>query len=145
MIVGIPNWKQTKFYDIVQESNFKKDVIFTDFVSEDDLVLLYNGATIFLYPSLYEGFGIPPLEAMACGVPVITSNTTSIPEIVGDAAYLMDPLNDKELKEALLRLLSDENLRNDLIEKGFKRVKEFSWQKMAKETLQIYESLEAED
>lgn len=145
VIAGIPNWRQTEFYKTLQESSFKEDIIFTDFISDEDMVLLYNYATVFLYPSLYEGFGIPPLEAMACGVPVITSNTTSIPEIVGDAAFLINPLNDKELKDALLSLLNNEDLRNDLIERGLKRAKEFSWSKMAKETLQIYESLRNEN
>lgn len=145
VIAGIPKWRQTEFYKTVQESSFMEDIIFTDFISEEDMVLLYNYATVFLYPSLYEGFGIPPLEAMACGAPVITSNTTSIPEIVGNAAFLIDPLNDKELKEALLSLLNNEDLRNDLIARGFKRAKEFSWNKMAKETLQIYESLRNEN
>lgn len=141
VIVGIPNWRQTKFYDIANKSMWKNDIIFTDFVSDDDLVLLYNCATIFLYPSLYEGFGIPTLEAMACGVPVIASNTTSIPEIVGDAALLIDPNDGKEFKAALLRLLNDEDLRNELIKRGYERAKVFSWKEMAKETLAVYESI----
>ncbi|MBT9150339.1 MAG: D-inositol 3-phosphate glycosyltransferase [candidate division WS2 bacterium] len=145
LIVGIPNWKQTKFYDIVQESNFKKDVMFTDFVSEDDMILLYNGASMFLYPSLYEGFGMPVLEAMACGVPVITSNITSMPEIAGDAAILINPRNPEELKNSILTLLNDKKLRNDLRERGFRQAKKFSWKKMAKETLEIYESLRNEN
>lgn len=140
-IVGIPNGKQSKFYNIVQESNFKDDVVFTDFVSEDDLVFLYNGATLFLYPSLYEGFGIPPLEAMACGVPVITSRTTSIPEIVGDAALLIDPTNGEELKEALMKLLNEEELRNRLTACGLKQAKKFSWMKMAENTLAAYQQV----
>ena len=139
LIVGIPNWKQTKFYDIVQESNFKKDVIFTDFVSEDDLMLLYNGASIFLYPSLYEGFGMPVLEAMSCGVPVITSNITSMPEIAGDAAILINPRNSKELKSSILTLLNDEKLRNELRKRGFQQAKKFSWKRMAEETLKVYQ------
>ncbi|WP_298199960.1 glycosyltransferase family 1 protein [Desulfosporosinus sp.] len=141
VIVGIPNWKQAKFYNIVQESEYRDDIIFTNFVSEEDLVLLYNSASVFLYPSLYEGFGIPPLEAMACGVPVITSNTTSIPEIVGDAALLINPQNGEELKEALLTILNDKNLRYVLISRGFEQVKKFSWQKMAEKTLEVYNSV----
>ena len=141
LIVGVPNWKQTKFYNIVQKSNFKKDIIFTDFISEDDLILLYNGASIFLYPSLYEGFGMPLLEAMACGTPVITSNVTSMPEIAGDAAFLINPNNGQELKAAVMRLLNDENLRNNLITRGLKQAKEYSWLKTAKKTMAIYETL----
>ena len=141
LIVGIPNGEQAKFYNIIQESHFKEDVIFTDFVSEEDLVFLYNGATIFLYPSSYEGFGIPPLEAMACGVPVITSNATSIPEVVGDAAILINPKNGEELKSALMKLLNEENQRATLIARGLEQARKFSWTKMAEETLMIYESV----
>lgn len=141
LIVGIPNWKQTKFYNIVQESNFKEDIIFADFVSEDDLMLLYNGASIFLYPSLYEGFGMPLLEAMASGTPVVTSNVTSMPEIAGNAAFLINPTNGEELKAAVMKLLNDENLRNNLIARGLKQAKKYSWIKMAKKTLAIYESV----
>jgi glycosyltransferase involved in cell wall biosynthesis len=104
-------------------------------------MLLYNGASIFLYPSLYEGFGIPPLEAMACGAPVVTSNVTSMPEIAGDAAFLINPNNGEELKAAVMKLLNDENLRNNLIARGLKQAKEYSWIKMAKKTLAIYESV----
>jgi len=139
VIVGIPDWKNTRFYDIVQESNFENNVIFTDFISEDDLVLLYNGASIFLYPSLYEGFGMPVLEAMSCGVPVITSNITSMPEIAGDAAILINPRDPEELKSSILTVLNDEKLRNELRELGFKQAKKFSWRRMAEETLKVYQ------
>jgi glycosyltransferase involved in cell wall biosynthesis len=141
VIAGIPNWEKTNFYNIVKNSFCTQDIIFIDFVLEEDLALLYNSAFIFLYPSLYEGFGIPPLEAMACGVPVITSNTTSIPEIVGDAALLINPQNGEELKEALLKIMNDKNLRNTLISRGFEQVKKFSWRKMAEETLGVYRSV----
>ena len=144
LIVGIPKGKQNKFHNIVRESNFKEDVIFTDFVSEEDLAFLYNGAMIFLYPSLYEGFGMPPLEAMACGVPVITANMTSIPEIVGDAALLIDPRNGEELKGALIKLLNDEELRNRLTARGLEQAKKFAWLKMAEETLGVYERVNRE-
>jgi len=140
VIVGIPNWREIKFCKMAKESRYSKDIIFTDFVIEEDLVLLYNGATVFLYPSLYEGFGIPPLEAMACGVPVISSNITSIPEIVGDAAFLINPTNGEELKAAVMKLLNDENVRNNLIARGLKQAKKYSWIKMAKKNLAIYES-----
>ncbi len=138
VIVGMPNWRQTRFYDMVNNSSYRDEIIFTDFVSEEDLVLLYNCADVFLYPSLYEGFGIPLLEAMSCGVPVITSNTTSIPEVVGDTALLINPRDGEELKKALLSLLNDEKLRKDLINRGFEQVKKFSWRKMAEKTLEVY-------
>jgi glycosyltransferase involved in cell wall biosynthesis len=141
LIVGVPNWKQTDFFKVVQQSGFSEDIVFLDFVSEEELALLYNAATVFLYPSLYEGFGIPPLEAMACGVPVITSNTTSIPEVVGDAALLIDPANGEELKSALAKLLDDKGLRDALANRGLEQAKKFSWKKMAEETLDTYEKV----
>jgi glycosyltransferase involved in cell wall biosynthesis len=141
LVVGVSNWKQTGFYNIVRESGFEKDIIFADFVSEDELVLLYNGASVFLYPSLYEGFGMPLLEAMACGTPVITSNVTSMPEIAGDAAFLINPNNGEELKAAVLKLLNDGNLRNDLIARGLKRAGQFSWVRMAEDTLTVYDTV----
>jgi glycosyltransferase involved in cell wall biosynthesis len=141
VIVGIPKWKQTEFYELVLSLQLEKEIIFTDFISQDELVCLYNCATLFLYPSLYEGFGIPPLEAMSCGTPVITSNTTSIPEIVGDAALQINPNSQEELEVAIIKLLRDDSLRNDLMKRGFARAKQFSWRKMAEETLEIYESV----
>jgi glycosyltransferase involved in cell wall biosynthesis len=141
VIVGIPNWKETEFYKLVCSLKLEKEIKFTDFISQNELVCLYNYATLFLYPSLYEGFGIPPLEAMACGTPVITSNTTSIPEIVGDAALQINPNSQEELEAAIIKLLRDDSLRNELIKRGFTRAKQFSWRKMAEETLDIYKSV----
>jgi glycosyltransferase involved in cell wall biosynthesis len=141
VIVGIPNWKKTKFYSMVQESPYKKDIIFTDFIAEGDLVLLYNCATVFLYPSLYEGFGLPTLEAMACGVPVITSSSGAISEMVSDAALLVNTHSGDEIKNALVTLLGSDELRQGLVKKGFERVKNFSWRKMAENTLRVYESV----
>ncbi|MDD5079049.1 MAG: glycosyltransferase family 1 protein [Candidatus Omnitrophica bacterium] len=139
VIVGIPDWKHTKFYNIAQESKCKNDIIFTDFISEEDLVMLYNCASLFLYPSLYEGFGMPVLEAMACGVPVITSNVTSMPETAGDAAILINPRDSEELKGSILNLLNNEKLRDELIKKGLQQAKKFSWKRMAEETLKVYQ------
>ncbi len=140
VIVGIPNWQKTQFCKVVQESPYRKDIIVTDFITKDDLVLLYNNATVFLYPSLYEGFGLPVLEAMSCGVPVITSNATAIPEVAGDAAFLMETLDVDTMKETIATVLENYQLRQNLIEKGFKQVKNFSWRKTATQTLKIYES-----
>ena len=141
VIVGVPHWRQTKFYQMVHKSAFADDFLFTEFLSEEELAFLYSGAKAFLYPSSYEGFGIPLLEAMACGVPVITSNTTSIPEVVGNAALLIDPLDGEELKSALLKILNEEGLREVLISRGLDQAKKFSWIKTAKETLLAYESV----
>ena len=145
VIVGIPNWKQSEFYDLVYLLQCENDVIFTDYVTQEELVCLYNCATLFIYPSLYEGFGIPPLESMACGTPVITSNTTSIPEIVGDAALQIDPNSQEELEVAVYKLLVDHSLRDNLVQRGLVRAKQFSWRRMAEETLDIYKSIIADD
>jgi glycosyltransferase involved in cell wall biosynthesis len=141
LIVGIPNWRRTKFFSDIEGSKFQSEIIFADYVSEADLVDLYNCAKVFLYPSLYEGFGIPLLEAMACGAPVITSNTTSVPEVVGDAALLINPRSGTELGGALMTLLTNEDLRTALISRGRERAKEFSWKKVAEKTLEIYQQV----
>jgi glycosyltransferase involved in cell wall biosynthesis len=116
-------------------------VICTGRVGMSDLRLLYSHADAFVFPSIYEGFGIPVLEAMACGAPVITSNTTSLPEVAGNAALLVNPLNATELAEALSRVLENSALQQELREKGFERVKAFSWSRVARETFALYREL----
>ena len=106
-----------------------------------DLAHVYSGATVFVYPSLFEGFGLPPLEAMACGTPVITSNVSSLPEVVGDAALLADPRSVDELANAMERLLADVGLRRRCREKGLARVAAFTWERTARETLAVYSTL----
>ena len=110
-------------------------VIKTGIVNRDELVDFYNLADLFAFPSLYEGFGIPPLEAMACGTPVISSNTSSLPEVVGDAAITFDPYNVEEIAEALKKGLNDTELRNEIIEKGYKRAERFAVQEIAQQTI----------
>ncbi|NTU72605.1 glycosyltransferase family 4 protein [Candidatus Roizmanbacteria bacterium] len=143
VISGLPDWRDTPLYSMIQKSSLEKHIVFLDFVPEIELMCIYNFAKVFLYPSLYEGFGLPPLEAMSCGVPVITSNTTSIPEIVGNSAMLIDPYSDEAIKNALVLMLNDESLRNIYIERGYNQVKKFSWKKMASETLGIYMELQS--
>jgi len=113
-------------------------VILNNVVSDEDIVALFNGCFCFLFPSLYEGFGLPILEAMNCGAPVITSNLSACPEVAGDAAILVDPKNSGEISDALNQMHDNERLRKSLIEKGFDRVKQFSWDKFAKEMKDIY-------
>ncbi len=110
-------------------------------VSRYVLRLLYSHATAFLFPSLYEGFGFPVLEAMACGAPVITSNVTALPEVAGDAALFMNPHDETDLLKALLRIIEDESLRHTLIAKGLKQANRFTWQRTAEKTLSVYEDL----
>ena len=121
--------------------NLSEDVIFTGFLENSDLPILYNGAEIFVYPSYYEGFGLPPLEAMKCNTPVITSNTTSIPEVTKDSAILIDPLIEDDLSQSMFNLLENHDLRNNLIKKGYKRSLQFSWRQTAMKTLNAYEKI----
>lgn len=124
----------TKNYDLIIAG---EDINVTD----DELPLLYNAATILLYPSLYEGFGLPILEAMACGTPVITSNVSSMPEVGGNACFYVDPQNVKDIKEKVTHLFNDQNLRWNLRKKGFEQAKKFSWEKAALETAEVYRKL----
>jgi glycosyltransferase involved in cell wall biosynthesis len=112
----------------------------TGYVSDEDLPALYSGALAVVYPSLYEGFGLPPLEAMACGTPVITSSTTSLPEVTGDAAILVDPLSIDQIASAVVRMAADRGLRADLSTRGLARAASYSWERSAGATLEVLES-----
>ncbi|MCE8040711.1 glycosyltransferase family 4 protein [Halomonas daqingensis] len=125
---------------MIQEHNLSSRVKFMGTVTEDELPSLYKGARGLLFPSLYEGFGLPVLEAMACGTPVITSNCTSLPEVAGDAAMLVDPLDTQELQDAIERLEQDASLRDELIVKGFDRAKLFTWEKTAQKVQEVLDS-----
>ena len=116
-------------------------VLFPGVIADEDLPGLYSGASLFAFPSLYEGFGFPVLEAMACGTPVITSNVSSLPEVAGDAAVLVNPTVAADLREAIFKVITDHNLRRELREKGFERVKRFSWEETAQKTWQVYKQV----
>lgn len=116
-------------------------IIFTGFAPEEHLPLLYNACEAFVYPSIYEGFGLPPLEAMSCGAPVITSNLSSIPEVVKEAGILINPYDENELMEAILKLLNNDGLKKEYSERGLKRSKDFSWHITAEKTLQAYKTV----
>ncbi|MCK4431428.1 MAG: glycosyltransferase family 4 protein [Candidatus Aminicenantes bacterium] len=141
IITGRKGWLYKDIIEKINKTPFSQDIIFTDFVDDEDLPSLYSGAEIFLYPSLYEGFGLPVLEAMSCGSPVITSNLSSLPEIAGDAAILVDPMNVEEIVQAMEKLLRDRELRKELKRKSLERAKFFSWEMAAKETLHLYEDI----
>ncbi|MCK4919192.1 MAG: glycosyltransferase family 4 protein [Candidatus Pacebacteria bacterium] len=141
VIAGSKGWLYKNVFEVAENSKYKKDIIFTGFVDDEDKSVLYKLAGIFVYPSFYEGFGFPPLEAMQNKTPVITSNLSSLSEAVGDAAIMVNPYNIDELARAMENLLSDENLKNNLIEKGIQQTKKFSWQKCAEETLDVLKSL----
>ena len=114
-------------------------VIFTDYVPDNDLPALISGAKAYILPSLWEGFGIPVIEAQACGVPVVVSNTSSLPEIVGDSAILINPEDIDSIADGIKKVLTDEKKRSDLVKRGFVNIKRFSWQKCAKQTLGVLE------
>lgn len=117
--------------EVIQQNKLQNRVIFSKKLTEDELASFYRGATALLFPSLYEGFGLPPLEAMACGTPVLTSNVTSIPEVVGNAAVVVDPYDVDAMTDGMNRLVHDNALRESLIEKGLQRAQVFSWDKTA--------------
>ncbi|MGM0613315.1 MAG: glycosyltransferase family 4 protein [Bacteroidota bacterium] len=130
--------------DILKEigkPHLREHIHLTGYIINSDLPAIYNLSEVFLYPSLRESFGIPMLEAMACGTPVITSNTSSMPEIADDAAYIVDPETPESISLGIYRLMNNHSLRNKNIQKGFKRASEFSWRDTAEETLKIYKSL----
>jgi glycosyltransferase involved in cell wall biosynthesis len=131
-----------RLQDHIQKLNLENEVILFDHVSRNDLISFYNSADIFVFPSLYEGFGIPPLEAMACGAAVICSNAASLPEVVGDAAISIDPLDISRWAEAISEVLNNGELRDDLRIKSLTRASQFSWERMARETLAVYQEVD---
>jgi glycosyltransferase involved in cell wall biosynthesis len=139
IICGSRGWYYDGIYNKVRELKLEKEVVFTGYIPDDDLPFLYNMADVFVFPSLYEGFGLPVLEAMACGCSVVTSSVSSLPEVVGNAGILVDPLNIDEMAEGILRIINDKSLKEDLIRKGIERVKMFSWENTAKQILDIFE------
>ncbi|MFA6171938.1 MAG: glycosyltransferase family 1 protein [Patescibacteria group bacterium] len=137
IIAGGIGWKAKGIFKEYKRAEFKKDISFLGYVPEGDKVYLYNLASLFVFPSFYEGIGFPPLEAMACGVPVITSFCSSLPEIAGDAGLLVDPYNSSDLVEAIKNALNNQGLREELIEKGLKKAAGFSWEIAAKRYLEV--------
>lgn len=138
VIVGRKLWLADEIFAEIRQQRWADDVILTGYVPDQDLPKLYRAATAFVYPSLFEGFGLPPLEAMACGTPVLTSNVSSLPEVTGEAALLIDPKNESELAAALLRITDDHNLRAQLRRRGIEQAKKFTWRTAAETTLQLY-------
>jgi glycosyltransferase involved in cell wall biosynthesis len=138
VMVGKRGWLSEGFFAALEASPARKGVLLTGYVPDSDLPALYSAAMAFVWPSVYEGFGLPPLEAMACGSPVVSSRASSMPEVVGDAALLFDPQNIDALRECLRTVVRDEALRRDLSARGLVRAAAFSWQRNAQETLQVY-------
>lgn len=138
---GCLNYRD-KIEQKVKELNLNEEVILTGYIQDEDLPMLYNCAELFVFPSIFEGFGIPPLEAMASGIPVVASNAASLPEVIGDAGILVDPFDTKAITEAISSCLSNYKLRKTLIRKGLARARLFSWEAAARQTLALYKELE---
>jgi glycosyltransferase involved in cell wall biosynthesis len=137
VLVGQMHWQGHAILEEIENNAVTQHVKTTGYVSDEELVALYNRADLFVYPSLYEGFGLPVIESMACGTPVITSDVSSIPEVAGDAAILIDPLSDDSISAQLLRLANDASLRLSLSDKGIIQAKKFDWRLTAEKTLSI--------
>lgn len=145
LVVGAKGRKNARLLEAVRSSGLTgEDIRFLGFVPEEDLPMLYSGCCSFVFPSLYEGFGLPLVEAMACGVPIVASNTSSIPEVVGDAALLVPPTQPEAFAEAILRVRSDGDLRRTMIEEGLSRAACFRWDKAARQLLECMRNVVAE-
>lgn len=138
ILVGKPKYRFQSVFEQIAASKYKDDIIFTGFVPEEHLPTYYNAASVFAFPSLYEGFGLPVLEAMACGTPVITTNTSSLPEVSGDAAILVDPLAPEQFCDALIEVLGDSEVARAMSQRGLQQAALFSWDRTARETLAVY-------
>jgi glycosyltransferase involved in cell wall biosynthesis len=123
------------------DGRIRYNIEFVGYPDDNQLVELYRNAALLSFPSFYEGFGLPPLEAMACGCPVVVSNVASLPEVCGDAAYYVDPYNVESIAEGMYKVLTDEALRQGLIEKGFARARFFSWEKSAKKHIEVFQGV----
>ena len=141
VLVGKCAWLYDETLRALDETNVKDAVVLTGYVPERDLPALYSGALCFVYPSYFEGFGLPPLEAMKCGSPVVVGNRTSLPEVVGDAALAVDPFDVDAIAGAIRRLVNDSALRRELSIKGQERANEFTWRETAKKTLAVYKEV----
>jgi glycosyltransferase involved in cell wall biosynthesis len=138
IVGGSPGWKYQAIFERIEALGLKEHVRFIGQVSQDQLPLWYNACSVFAYPSLYEGFGLPVLEAMACGAPVVTSNVTSLPEVVGDAGLMVAPADVRGLADALARVLDDAGLREELRRKSLQRAATFTWSRAAAQTIDSY-------
>ncbi len=143
VITGKKGWYYEGLFQLVDELKMNDEVIFTGYVEDEDLPAIYNAAKIFAFPSLYEGFGLPPLEAMASGTPVISSNTSSMPEVIGEAGILLPPENEKEWAKAMVTLYADKKEWDRLRAAGLIQAKKFSWERCAQETVEVYKKVAA--
>jgi len=141
VVAGGLGWKYDSVFTTVRRLGLGERVVFPGFIADEDLVPLYQGAELFVYPSFYEGFGLPVLEAMSCGVPVVTSNLSSLPEVTGNAAELVDPQDIGQIAEAMHRVLTDEVRRRRMVQEGMARAADYSWDAAARTLLGVYRSV----
>lgn len=141
VITGKKGWYYQGLFKLVADLNLQDKVIFTGYVAEYDLPALYSAAKAFVFPSLYEGFGLPPLEAMACGVPVISSNTSSMPEVIGKAGILISPKDERLWAKTIVNILKDKALALTLGQWGIRQAKKFSWEETARKTVEVYKEV----
>ena len=139
VLAGAKGWRAGKIREAIDRSPARDRIRFLGPVPSEELPALYAGATVFAFPSLYEGFGLPVLEAMAAGTPVLTSCTSSLPEVAGDAALLVNPESPTDIREGLVRLFESESLRQDFAERGYRQERRFSWRRTAELTMKVYE------
>jgi glycosyltransferase involved in cell wall biosynthesis len=138
LLAGGTGWGEEALFAAIEKSPFTHDIRYVGYIPEGQMPLWYNSAAVFVYPSEYEGFGLPPLEALACGTPVVASNTSSLPEVVGDAGILVDPKEPEAIAIGIQRVLNDADLRSELSHRAREQASRFSWQRMAMETLNTY-------
>ncbi len=140
VLVGKKGWLDNNIHSEISNlyPRLRERIIFTGYVPDEDLAPLYSGSLVFVYPSVYEGFGLPPLEAMQCGTPVITSNTSSLPEVVGNAGITVAPLDEDSLCHSIWELYQNDSLRNSLSTKSIEQAAKFSWEKCLQQTISAY-------
>jgi glycosyltransferase involved in cell wall biosynthesis len=136
VLAGFSGWNNEEIMNSIRRE--KENIAYLGYLSDPDLAYLFNLASLLIFPSLYEGFGLPPLEAMACGTPVIVSNSSSLPEVCKDAAYYIDPLSVESIREGIVKVISDSELRSMLSQRGLDRAKLFSWDTSARKHLSLF-------
>ncbi|MDD5617925.1 MAG: glycosyltransferase family 1 protein, partial [Candidatus Omnitrophica bacterium] len=146
VIVGCKGWRYKEIFETQSQlsQEIKKQVVFLDYIQKHDLIALYSISDLLVFPSLREGFGLPIVEAMACGCPVATSNLSSMPEVAGDAAVLFNPYDIDNISKAIYSVLSNAGLKEELVNKGYENIKRFSWEEAALEILSVFENINKE-
>jgi glycosyltransferase involved in cell wall biosynthesis len=141
LVVGRSQWQGSAIQQLAAASPYHDDIVFTGYLQDQVVAALYRQCLAFIYPSLYEGFGLPVLEAMACGAPTVTSNSSSLPEVAGDAAILVDPTSAEAITSAIEQLVADGSLRDKLRDRGLRQAARFSWEQTARQTLEVYQQV----